>query len=400
MNIHRILIIILCIGALISCDDESSDFGLAHTFVKFYGDVNTNSGIKALPTADGGYIVLGETIFGDTATSAHLFKTNQFGNEEWSLVIDEDNLNSAKDMLIDDDGSYLILVDGFELTAGNQRNFDIKLVRVSPTGTVVGTEIFDSDGLGTYEEKGNGITKAADGGYFIIGSTNNTAGGDLDMYVLRLDDALNVLWDKVYGNVNGLEDIGTNLLEDATGNLIWLGTEQVNATNTRVRMVKTNSLGNILWDFNYPVVENNTIVNGKSASGGLISLNNGYVFTGSHSSRGVILAKVDGDGAQQWFRQFSQNMGAEGRALALGTDNTLLIAGKTSGTEASNMMLLKTDIQGLFIWSNTFGSTGINAANSVAATPDGGIIIAGDGAFDANQMMNLIKTTQDGITSE
>lgn len=400
MNIHRILYFILCVGIIMGCNDETSDFGLTNTFVKFYGDANENTGVKALPTLDGGYIVAGSTSYGEGIVSSHIFKTNELGNETWSLVVDTTTPNIIKDVLLEDDGSYVFLADKSDYDGNDFVNFDIMIIRVSAEGAIVSTNLYDSDGTGNFNERGNGITKTADGGYVVIGFTNNTTSGDLDMYVIRLDASLTVVWDKIYGNISGLADRGKSIIEDSNGDLVWLGTEEVSTSDTRIRMVKTNSLGNILWDFNYPVVESNTIIEGTGSAGDFMQLGGGYVFTGSHSTRGIVMAKVDRDGQQEWFQQFTQGGQEEGRAITLAGDNTLVVAGKSSGGNQSDMIVLKTDIQGTFIWSNTFGGTGLDEANSVAPTTDNGVVVAGLISFDVNKMMTLTKINKDGITSE
>ena len=399
MNFYRIICFFMVISIL-GCDDDTSDFGLTNTFVKFYGDANNNIGIKGLATADGGYLVAGYTTFGDTARSAHLFKTNALGNQEWSLVVDTGNFNTIKDVIIDNDGNYLLLSDQFEVIGGDDTKYDIALQRVSATGELIEIITFDSDGLGTYNDYGNGIIQTADGGYVIIGSTNNTSGGDSDMYVLRLNSSYAVVWEKVYGNVNGLADEGKAILEDENGDLLWFGTEQVGTSDTRIRMVRTNSLGNILWDFNYPIVENNNIIASTGSAGNFISANDGFVFTGNYSNRGIVLAKIDDDGQEVWFKQFTSTGGEQGKALTKATDNTLVIAGKSSSSNISDMILIKTDIQGNFIWSNVFGYSGLDEANSVTATENGGVVFTGNIAFDDIQMMALTKVNADGAVSQ
>lgn len=402
MKSHQFLYIFLLSFTLMSCDDETSEFGLSSTFVKFYGDANTNTGVKVVNTSDGGYFIAGYTNFDDGKIASTVVKANAEGNEEWSTILDTANLNTVKDVLLNDDGTYVLLVDQFEQVGNSITGADIMVKTLAEDGTILTTHLFDSDNLGTYNDFGNGIIKTNDGGYLVIGTTNNTSGGDTDMYVLRLDASFNLIWDKIYGNVNGLNDAGGSVMEDANGDLIWLGIEQVSTTNSRARMVKTNSLGNILWDFNYPLVENNTIVSGTSTVGDFINVNGNYLFTGSHSRRGITLVNVDSDGQEIWFKQFQENTsnsGDKGNDIVLGSDNTLVIAGHSGGTN-NDMFLVKTDIQGELIWQNTFGDAGFDEAQAITVTPDGGLVFVGSTFFEETQMIALTKTNQDGKTSD
>ena len=403
MKLHKLFYLFLFTLTIMSCEDDTSEFGLADTFVKFYGDANTNTGVKVIATTDGGYFIAGYTNFDDGKIATTLVKTNAAGNEEWSTLLDTANLNIVKDVLLDNDGSFVLLVDQFEQTGNAITNADIMVKQIAMDGTIINTYLFDSDNMGTYNDFGNGITKTADGGYLIMGTTNNTPAGDnTDMYVLRLDASFTLVWDKIYGNVNGLNDAGGSILEDEKGDLLWLGIEQVSATNSRARMVKTNALGNILWDFNYPLVENNTVVNGTSTVGDFIHVNGNYIFTGSHSRRGIILVRVNSDGQEIWFKQFQENIsnsGDQGHDIVLSKDNTVVIAGQSGGTD-TDMFLIKTDVQGNLIWQNTFGDLGNDDAKGIVATSDGGLAFVGSVFFEETQMIALTKTDRNGRTSD
>ena len=134
----------------------------------------------------------------------------------------------------------------------------------------------------------------------------------------------------------------------------------------------------------------------------------GYIITGlTHSygngngSSDVYLLKTDAYGVEQWSQTFGGTDDDEGKSVQQTTDGGYIITGYTNSfANRDDVYLIKTDVNGVELWSQTFGGTDDDEGKSVQQTTDGGYIITGTtGGWEFSDIY-LIKTDGNGnITS-
>ncbi len=93
------------------------------------------------------------------------------------------------------------------------------------------------------------------GGFAIIGSTNAQTEGNLDMWLLKIDDNGELEWDKKYGKHNA--DIGRAITELSTGGLAIFGQTYSllpKARTSTLQLIITDEYGNPQDDGVYPII--------------------------------------------------------------------------------------------------------------------------------------------------
>ncbi|MFC1971375.1 hypothetical protein ACFLV0_05575, partial [Chloroflexota bacterium] len=106
--------------------------------------------------------------------------------------------------------------------------------------------------------------------------------------------------------------------------------------------------------------------------------------------------------AVSWQKTYGGSEDEEGISVQQTTDDGYIIAGWTEsyGAGKHDFYLLKTDVYGNKQWSQTFGGSGYDSANSVQQTTDGGYVVAGYtesyGTGDGYDDYYLVKTDEHG----
>jgi len=130
----------------------------------------------------------------------------------------------------------------------------------------------------------------------------------------------------------------------------------------------------------------------------------GYIITGLTHSYGngnsdVYLLKTDVNGVEQWSQTFGGTDDDWGNSIQQTTDGGYIITGGTTNSIVNgyiDVYLIKTDGNGFEQWSQTFGGTDDDEGKSVQQTTDGGYIITGTTGGWGFSDVYLIKTDANG----
>nr|MBC8277020.1 T9SS type A sorting domain-containing protein [FCB group bacterium] len=290
------------------------------------------------------------------------------------------------------DGGYIIA--GTTSSYGTGYDSDVYLIKTDGIGNESWYQTFG----GSDSEWGQSVQQTTDGGYIIAGHTESYGAGGYDVYLIKTDENGNELWSQTFGGV-GWDD-GYSVQQTTDGGYIVAGTTSSYGTgNDDFYLIKTDGNGNEAWSQTF---------GGTGADWGhgvQQTTDGGYIlagYTGSYGAGGgdFYLIKTDGDGNETWSRTFGGTGPEYGYSVQQTTDGGYIIAGRTGsyGALGTDVYLIKTDNNGIEVWSQTFGGSGWDCGYSVQQTSDGGYIIAGQtSSYGAgNEDFYLIKTDADG----
>lgn len=209
---------------------------------KYYGGTGTDGIESVQRTDDGGYITCGYSTSSGTNGGKDVFvvKTDDSGNEVWSKKIggsSDDWGNIIRNAV---DGGYIII--GYTISEGAGMG-DYYLVKISSGGDYEWSKTYG----GAEADEGKYIKTTSDGGYIITGDTRSEGAGDDDIKVIKTDAVGNEEWSKTYG---GEKKEASKMIETTSdGGYIIAGiTRSFGLYNPDMWVVKINSAGSMQWD--------------------------------------------------------------------------------------------------------------------------------------------------------
>ena len=358
-------------------------------FIKMFGGATNDDAYSAVVAADGNYVFLGATTSFTQGTNnpqdIFLVKADQNGNELWNRNLGG---HAGKSIQNTADGGFIVLGD---TVASDTSSF--VLMKTDGEGQVQWSINY---GLPNRNEVATNVQLTTDGGYLMMGNILNNDGSS-DIYVIKTDAQGAIIRERVYGFAN-LQNSTATILEDATTkDILWCGTAfTATSATSDIRVVRANDIVNTQWDFFFGGTENEIGKDMKQVSDGYVIVGT----TSSEGSGGsdVFLIKISEQGVMQWSKTFGGAANDEGEAISLTEDGGYIITGSTEseGEGGKDVFLIKTDAEGNQVWTQTFGGTRNDIGRIVLQTQDKGYLILSTIIFENNNMLALIKTNEGG----
>ncbi len=373
---------------------------------KALGGTNSDIARSIQKTTDGGYIVTGESSSNDgDVTGNHgnfdywIIKLTSMGIIQWQKTlggtVDEDAYSIQQTA----DGGYIIA--GFTSSingdvSGNHGNNDYWIVKLSSTGNIEWQKTLGGTGLDIAQS----IRQTADEGYIVAGCTQSNDGdvagnhGSYDYWIVKLSNTGSIQWQKTLGGAGN--DYAYSIEQTADEGYIVAGyTSSNNGDVTGFHgfedywVVKLTSTGTIEWqktlggtgfDQAYSIkqtADGGYVIAGYSDSyDGDVTGNHGYDYW---------IVKLTSTGIIEWQKTIGGTGTDYARSVEQTTDGGYIVAGyaesingDVTGNHGSyDYWVIRLSNTGVIQWQKTLGGNGVDFANSIQQTTDGGYIVAG-----------------------
>ncbi|MCB9366050.1 MAG: T9SS type A sorting domain-containing protein [Calditrichaeota bacterium] len=328
-----------------------------------YGNEFHDLAHSVAQTPDGGFIIAGETWDADTFETrnadAYVVKIDSLGNEQWSrrwggeysdrtnkIIVLEDGYLAAGaygffppsppqpslgwllrfdlqgdtlwTRVIPEDNGYswfediVATGDGYVIGVG-ESNFsssrDLWVVKLDMAGNTIWARSFG----GSSWEHGWAVTQASDGGSVACGYTSSFGAGSYDMWLIKVSQDGDSLWSRTFG-FGGLEEARAIALAPDGGFFLGGYSSSLSQTYDDAWIVRTDSLGNYVWDKDLA---------GEFQLGieALVATEDGGVIAAGRddpagtNGQALYMAKVDSAGDSVWARSWFQDWYSYGRDL-------------------------------------------------------------------------------------
>ncbi|MEX2484172.1 MAG: T9SS type A sorting domain-containing protein [Brumimicrobium sp.] len=322
------------------------------TWQKSLGGSGSESAYSIQQTTDGGYIVAGSSQSNDGDVTVNnggqdywVVKLDATGNIIWQKSLGgsgDDNANSIQQTL---DGGYIVagwsLSNDGDVTVNNGGR-DYWVVKLDSIGNIIWQKSFG----GSWDERAESIQQTIDGGY-IVGGLAYSGDGDVsggigggDYWVVRLDTAGNIIWEKSLG-----------------------GSEYERAQSIQ----QTTDLGFILTGYSY---SNDGDVTGHN---------------GSTNSSDYWVVKLDSIGNITWQKSLGGSGSESAYSIQQTTDGGYITVGHSTSNNGDvtlnnggrDYWIVKLDTVGSIIWQKSLGGSGVDMTSSIRQKTNGGFIVAG-----------------------
>jgi hypothetical protein len=292
----------------------------------------------------------------------------------WSKLIGDQRNYYSLDVKLTSENKYVF---NGGITSSDKTGTNILFGKTYNNGEIIWIKEYIEDGF----QSGSNIEITSDGGYITAGYTDHNTAGYQDIVVIKTDSLGNLLWQKKYGTAT--TEMAHCIKETMDGSFILTGYDQSEIYNSIFAM-KINNEGEKLWYKTYGYGEGKYI---------FIDNDNIYIFGGSKLMPASML-KISTDGDSIWNKSLAYR--ACIYAMIKTNDSKFLCVGEQENNFNIDILLLKTDISGDTMWTNTFGHAGSDRGSGVVETKEGDFILTGVFDFFDNSQLALIKTSSEG----
>jgi predicted secreted protein len=233
-------------------------------------------------------------------------------------------------------------------------------------------------------------------GCLIAGYTESYGFGSKDIWVLKIDENGDEIWNHTYGGSKW--DTAKAILKSDNNYLIIGSTASYGMGNSDIWLIKIDENGTEIWNKTYGM-------DGWDEGASIIQAEDGgYVIVGSTSSFGagsddLWAIKIDSFGIEQWNFAFGGENEDIGRSIDIAQDG-YIIGGITSsyGAGGDDMWLIKINSKGVEQWNKTFGTVNNERCNQVTSATNGDILLVGHAILEGNNRWNafVVNTNSNG----
>lgn len=338
-------------------------------------------------------------------------KTSGSGNDAIQVKITKENNTGTKRTAI----ITVALVNG--KVPSKQISVEQDFIVSNPV-TIAWKKVLGGNG----NDYGYSIIKTPDGGSLLSGRTTSNNGditstkGGIDMWVVKLDAAGAITWQKTYGGNSDEYSVAAAATPDGgyvlTGYTLSNNNGDVgqNHGNTDFWVIKINATGVLQWQKTLggsgddrPAAITVT-TEGRIGVAGYTMSNNGDVGS-NHGSQDMWVMLLDnGNGNFLWKKTFGGNGDETAKALAPAPDGGLFVGGNTSSNNngdvgatkgSSDFWVLHLDRNLSIVWKNSFGGTNIEDLSALAVGANNTLMAAGSTRSNNNGDVGASKGGED-----
>ena len=357
-------------------------------YEKIYDAQSDQSAREIIEVSSGGYLIAAMNEKTSIDTDVYILRTNVLGDTIWTKSFGG-NLSEYPNMVLETNGGNFLIV-GYTYSFGSG-NKDIWLIKIDLNGNLIWTKTYGGSG----DDEGKDIIKTSDGNYILTGRSNSSGNQYYDALLIKIDSDGNILWQNNYGG-NQYETSRSVWQCQDGGFLITGQTLSFGTVNGDVYLVKTDSVGNFLWSKTYGgnfIDDGNVVIENNDGTIMIAAETNSF----GAGNMDVWIIKTDSIGNMIWNQTYGGTAKDVSKTMRKTTDGNYLIGAisRSFGWLNPEMWILKINGNGLVAWTRRFGSWDHEHCHSARETSNGDFISVGHTrSYGPNVKIMLVKFDQ------
>jgi hypothetical protein len=296
------------------------------------------------------------------------------GSKVWQKILGGSSRDGAYRIVKAADGNYLVIASGLSTDGDFAPGGGDFTFKIDGNGTILWKKQLVSKNGYTVDLPWN-IIPADGGGYMLVG-LRRKPGGDGDVWVGKINETGDMLWDKVYGG--SANDMGYDIVKASDNGYIvvgWAASNDGDVSGHRGNgdgwILKIDNDGNKVWQKSYGGTNGDKFSHVvPAADGGYVLIGDSYSndgdATGGYGNRAdVWVVKVNAAGSLVWQKKFGgsdedgypQITSLSGGGVLIGFDTRSKDGDITDASRGVDAWLIKLDNNGNKVWQRPVGGT-------------------------------------------
>lgn len=290
------------------------------TWEKAFSGPFEESGAAVVATDDGGCVLAGTTSsFGAGLDDLWVLKIDVDGAIEWEKSYGGPDRDWAASLAATSDGGCILAgtTESFGLGAS-----DLWVLKLGADGSIGWQKTYG----GAYDDYARCVSQSADGGYIVAGETTDFGAGQSDIWIVKLDPGGIVEWEKAYGGWD-FDHVSALIPTPDDGYALVGSTSSFGAGSSDLWMVKLDFAGAIEWQKTYGEAYGDY--------GRALTLNGDSFMVAGHSEPSGVgssdfwVLQIAPDGSIDWQKRFGGNDDDRARGLMPLAPPGSLVIGET-----------------------------------------------------------------------
>jgi len=323
-----------------------------------------------IPSAENEFIMGGSTTsYGSVGRDAWLVYVKENGDSLWSRKYGGNGHEHINAIVPSGDGGFMAAGYTTSFGAGG---LDMYLLKFDAAGERIWHRTYGGDN----DDEALALAPDGKGGFLLAGYSESFGNGFPDVWLLQVDSAGDSLWSLTYGNIG--VDYAAAILHQGGGAFRVAGTSVMETGAATALVLDVNAGENAVTAHTYQAGSGNLM-----ATCLLPAPDGGYLLGGyaglPFTPADAYLARMDGKGQLLWSHTYGGPDEEIFSTMAATGDGGYLLAGFTQAPGPSNldMYLVRVNARGEFLWQNSYGGSRDDRAYCLIPDGDGHYFLAG-----------------------
>jgi len=353
------------------------------------GEKDDDIACDILALKEGGSAIVGTCKSFSNSTKLCVISLDKEGQILWKLLLGGEKGEEGRAITRAKDGGFYVLGGTKSLAKNYDR--DIYVAKISKEGKLIWEKALG----GKRDEVAGGLVATDDGGVFIVGDSNSFGDALGDIYMAKLDKKGKTQFIRTTGGAKYDRARDVTMLKD--GNIVLAGMRQSNKRKyEEFFLLKMTQEGKILWSKTFGDYDNDSLESiVATQDGGMVAV--GKTRSYGSEQTDLTVMKLSSKGKILWQKVYGFKYYEYANCVSSLADGGIVLAGGTStlGKGSHSLYAMALDKDGTLLWSHVYGGRDRDVAYGIAQMSDKSVLIVGQSdSFSLNKGFYMIKVAK------